>query len=171
MYCPNCGKGEQTADAYCRNCGEYLVNFSDKFYLINRVLGISTPEKQVGVNLTIDLVTSIASALLLVFLIGHFDGRYARTGEAAPTIIYLVYLFLGLVSVWQFLSFIIGINLKSKLSGKKEGEVSVSSSINESTLSSGTAQKSLPQADLENIVPVSVTEDTTRTLDKVPRKR
>jgi hypothetical protein len=170
MYCPNCGKGEQASDAYCRNCGEYLVDFSDKFYLINRVLGISTPEKQVGVSLTIDLLTSIASALLLVFLIGYFDGRFAKTGETAPTIIYLVYLFLGLVSVWQFLSFIIGINLKSKLGGKKEAAVPANSDAGEGALSSGTAQKSLPQASSENIVPASVTEDTTRILDKIPRK-
>lgn len=170
MYCPNCGKGEQTPDAYCRNCGEYLADISDKFYLINRILGISTPEKQVGASLTIDLLTSIASALLLVFLMGYFDGRYARTGETAPTIIYLVYFFLALVSVWQFLSFIIGLNLKAKLSGKKEGAVPVNSSVNASALLSGAVQKSLPQADSENIVPASVTEDTTKILDKVPRK-
>jgi hypothetical protein len=170
MYCPNCGKGEQAPDTYCRSCGEYSVDFSDKFYLINRVLGISTPEQQVRVNLTIDLLTSIASALLLIFLIGYFDGRHARTGESAPTIIYLVYLFLSLVSVWQFLSFIIDLNLKSKLSGKKEGTAPVHLSVDESTLSSGTVQKSLPQAGADYIVPASVTEDTTKILDQVPRK-
>ena len=171
MYCPNCGKGEQTSNSYCRSCGEYLADVSDKFYLINRVLGISTPEKQLGVNLTIDLVTSIASGLLIVFLIGYFEGRYAKTGETAPTIIYLVYLFLGLVSIWQFLSFIIGINLKGKLSGKKGLLAPVDSSVNESALSSATAPKSLPQADQEDVVPASVTEDTTKILDKVPRHR
>lgn len=112
MFCPSCGKGEQTTDSYCRSCGEFLVDPASKYSLINRILGISRPEKQFNVTLTIDLVTSIVSGLLMVFLMGYLDGRYHRTGIPAPPIVYLVYLFLGLVSAWQLLSFIIGLKLK-----------------------------------------------------------
>jgi uncharacterized membrane protein YuzA (DUF378 family) len=171
MFCPSCGKSEQTPESYCRNCGEFLTDFSSKSYLINKLLGGSRPETQVNVNLIINLVTSIISSLLLGFLNGYYDALHARTGEAAPPIIYLVYIFLGLVSVWQFLSFLIGMRLKSKLSGRKKDAPSVNSSASENTLSSGATQKSLPQADFENIVPTSVTEDTTRFLDKLPRKQ
>jgi hypothetical protein len=170
MFCPNCGKGEQTLNTYCRSCGEFLADFSDKLYLIYRVLGITTPEKQLNVNLTINLLTSILSALLLIFLMGYFDGQYHKTGQTAPPIIYLVYLFLGFVSAWQLLSFIIGISLKSKLSGRKRGEVSATSSLNENALSPGTAGKSLPPADIGSIVPTSVTEDSTKILDELPRQ-
>jgi hypothetical protein len=170
MFCPKCGKGEQTSDTYCRNCGEFLADFSNKFSLINKVLGVNTPEKQVNVNLAINLVTSIISFLLLVFLNGYFDGRYTRTQESAPPIIYLIYLFLGMVAVWQFLSFIINLNLKSKLSGRKSGRISTDLSANENTISSAEAKEFLPPADVENIVPASATENTTKILNKVSRK-
>lgn len=171
MFCPSCGKSEQTPESYCRNCGEFLTDFSGKSYLLNKILGGSRPETQVNVNLTINLVTSIISALLLGFLNGFYDAQHARTGEAAPPVIYLVYIFLGLVSAWQFLSFLIGLKLKSKLSGKKKDVMPLETSAGETTLSSGSTQKSLPQADFENIVPSSVTEDTTKMLNKVPRKQ
>ena len=170
MFCPNCGKDEQTPDTYCRNCGEFLADFSNKFSLINKVLGISTPEKQVNVNLTINLVTAIASSLLLVFLNGYFDALYTRTQVSPPPIIYLVYLFLGLVAVWQFLSFIIALNLKSKLSGGKSGKISTDLSANENAISSAQAKEFLPPVDIKNIVPAGVTENTTKILDKVSRK-
>jgi hypothetical protein len=170
MFCPNCGKGEQTPDTYCRNCGEFLADFSNKLSLINKVFGVNTPEKQVNVNLTINLITAIVSSLLLVFLNGYFDAHFTRTHEPTPPIIYFVYLFLGLVAVWQFLSFIINLNLKSKLSGTKSGEISADLSANENAISSAEAKESLPPADIENIVPASVTENTTKILDKLPRK-
>ena len=169
MFCPNCGKGEQTPDTYCRNCGEFLADFSSKFSLISKVLGVSTPEKQVNISLIINLITAIVSSLLLVFLNGYFDALYTKTQASPPPIIYLVYLFLGLIAVWQFISFIIGLNLKSKLSGRKSGKISTDLSANENTISSAT-KEFLPPADTQNIVPASVTEDTTKILDEVSRK-
>ena len=151
MFCPKCGNSEQTPDTYCRNCGEFLTDFSDKFSLISKVFGVNTLEKQVNVNLAINLATAIVSSLLLIFLNGYFDGRYSRTQEAAPSIIYLVYLFLGLVAVWQFLSFIIGLNLKSKLSGRKSGKISTDLSANENTISSVEAQEFYRQPTLKTL--------------------
>jgi hypothetical protein len=170
MFCPNCGKSEQSPESYCRSCGEFLTNFSGKSYLINKVLGGSTPETQVNVNLIINAVTAFVSSLLLGFLNGYFDAQYERTGQSAPPIIYLVYIFLALVFVWQFVSFAINTRLKRKLSGRKKGGVSVEQSVDENALSSRSTQKSLPQADFENVVPATVVEDTTRILDESPRK-
>jgi hypothetical protein len=170
MFCPNCGKSEQLPDSYCRSCGEFLTDFSGKAYLINKILGGSTPDAQVNVNLTINVVTTITSILLLGFLNGYYDSLYARTGQTAPPVIYLVYIFLGLVSAWQLLSFLINLRLKRKLGGRKKGEVSVDSSANDNALSPQPNKKSLPQADFDDIVPASVTEDATRILDKSPRK-
>ena len=170
MFCPNCGKGEQTPDTYCRNCGELLTDFSSKFSLMSKVLGVNTPEKQLSVNLTISLVTAIISSILLVLLKSFSDAVSARTQASPPLIIYLLYLFLGLTAVWQFISFIIGLNLKSKLSGRKSKKVSTDLRANENTISSAQAKEFLPPGDIENIVPASVTEDTTKILDKLPRK-
>ena len=159
MFCPQCGKGEQAPDSYCRSCGDFLVDPSSNTSLINRILGISDPEKQVKFTLTIDLVTAIVSGLLLFFLMGYFDGAYKKTGAPAPRIVYLVYVFLGFVSAWQFLSFTIATAFRKKLSaGKKTA-----------TLSNQTARESLPPADDKNVIANSVVEQTTRKLDKLPR--
>src|ERR687892_2012289 len=120
MFCPKCGKGEQTPDSYCRSCGDFLVNTANSTSLISRILGISNPEKQVKFTLTIDLVTAIVSGLLLFFLMGYFDGAYARTGVPTPPIVYLVYIFLGFVSVWQLLSFTVGTAYRKKLTASKK---------------------------------------------------
>ena len=168
MFCSNCGKGEQAADSYCRSCGEFLVDPASKYSLINRLLGISRPEKQFNITLVIDLVTSIVSGLLMVFLMGYFDGRYNRTGVPAPPIVYLVYLFLGLVSAWQLLSFIISLKLKTKLSGARRSGLPSHKTGTESSMT-GSAQAALPRADHHDKSSTSITEDTTRNLDRVPR--
>jgi hypothetical protein len=170
MYCPHCGKSDQSPESYCRSCGEFLTDYSGKSYLINKILGGSTPETHVNVNLIINAVTAFISSLLLGFLNGYFDAQYERTGQSAPPIIYLVYIFLALVFVWQFLSFAINTRLKKKLGGRKKGVASAGQSADEKALSSRSTQKSLPQADFENIVPASVAEDTTRILDESLRK-
>lgn len=170
MFCPSCGKSEQSPDSYCRNCGQFLTDFSGKAYLINKILGGNTPDTQVNVNLIINVVTTLASSLLLGFLNGYYDSLYEKTGQTAPPVIYLVYIFLGLVTAWQFLSFLINMRLKRKLSGRNKGDVSVDSSASQNALPSGSTQKSLPQADFDDIVPASVTEDTTRILSESPRK-
>ncbi|MEK6280228.1 MAG: hypothetical protein AABN95_07710 [Acidobacteriota bacterium] len=164
MFCPNCGKGEQTPESYCRSCGAFLADFSGKSYLLNKLLGGQTPETQVTVNLIINLVTALISIFLLGFLNGYFDAEYARTQKSAPPIIYLVYIFLGLVAVWQVFSFFIGMRLRRKVMGRRIADASVDAGG-----VAGTRQKSLPEAKLED-VPSSITEEATRMLDRVPRK-
>ena len=160
MFCPKCGKDEQIADSYCRSCGNFLVDTASNTSLMNRFLGISDPEKQVKFTLTIDLVTAIVSGLLVFFLMGYFDATYARTGIPAPPIVYLVYIFLGLVSAWQLLSFTVGTAYRKKLSAAKKSALSQAQSE---------AQGALPPADVKNVVANSVTEQTTRNLEKIRR--
>lgn len=166
MFCPNCGKAEQSPESYCRNCGQFLADVSGKSYLLNKLLGGQTPETQVTVTMVINLVTALISALLLGFLNGFYHAQYARTQESAPPVLYLVYIFLGLVTVWQVLSFLIGWRLRSKITGRRTAEVKAAPGI------TGEArQKQLPEEDLEELesVSTSVTENTTRMLD--PRRR
>ncbi len=160
MFCPKCGKGEQTPDSYCRNCGDFLVDATNNASLMNRMLGISNPDKQVKFALTVDLVTAIVSGLLLFVLMGYFDATYKVTGIPTPRIVYLVYIFLGLVSVWQLLSFTIGTIHRKKLSDRKK--TALSSDLD--------ARSSLPPANETNVVNNSITEQTTRNLENVPRR-
>ena len=157
MFCPKCGKGDQTADSYCRSCGEFLIGPAQHTLLMNRILGITNPEKQVKFTLTIDLVTAIVSGFLLFFLMGYFDAVHDKTGATTPPIVYLVYIFLGLVSAWQLLSFTVGTTYRKKLNAAKKA------------LDQTDARPSLPEADQRNVVANSITEQTTHNLDKLPR--
>ena len=158
MFCPKCGKSDQVADSYCRSCGEFLIGPAQHTSLMNRILGITNPEKQVKFTLTIDLVTAIVSGFLLFFLMGYFDAVHDRTGATTPPIVFLVYIFLGLVSAWQLLSFTVGTTYRKKLNAAKK------------TLAQTDAPPALPEADQKNVVANSITEQTTRNLDKIPRR-
>ena len=96
---------------------------------------------------------------------GYFDGRAARTSEPAPPIVYLVYVFLGLLAAWQFLSFILNLKLKARFQGARKTAVPDSSKGEESA----EVRQRLPEADFENAVPRSVVEKETERLEK-PRR-
>ena len=157
MFCPKCGKGEQKADSYCRNCGEFLVDSSSRSSLVVRILGISNPEKQLNLTLTIDLITAIVSGFLLFSLMGYFDAVEDRTGIPTTPLVYVLYVFLALVAIWQLFSFTIVTTFKKKLSASKRAHLE------------STQQQALPPADDQDVVPLTITEDTTRKLDNVPR--
>jgi hypothetical protein len=165
MFCPNCGKGDQAPDSYCRSCGEFLTDFPGKSYLLNKMLGGSTPDTQVTVNLTINVVTILVSALLMGFLRGFYDAQYDKTGEATPWIIYPVYVFLGLVLVWQLLSLLINMRLRKKLSGRRKGVPPAEPAGASGAAASRATQRSLPRADYEGVVPASVAEGETKMLE------
>ena len=158
MFCPKCGKSEQAPDSYCRSCGTFLVDPTNSLSLVNRILRINHPERQVKFTMTVDLVTAIVSGLLMFFLMGYFDATYKKTGIPTPWIVYLVYVFLGLVSAWQLMSFTVGAALRRKLNTRKNAAVLGNQN-----------RESLPPADEKNVVANSITEQTTRHLDKVSR--
>ena len=158
MFCPKCGKSEQVPDSYCRSCGNFLVDPTNSLSLVNRILGISHPERQVRFTMTVDLVTAIVSGILLFFMMGYFDAVSHKTGLPTPWIVYLVYVFLGLVSAWQLMSFGVGMALRRKLKAAKDTPVLPEQS-----------RESLPPANEKDIIANSITEQTTRNFDKVPR--
>lgn len=160
MFCPKCGKGDQETDSYCRSCGEFLTDLSSRPSLLNRVLGISNPEKQLNLTLIIDLVTAIVSGFLLFSLMGYFDGAEAKTGIPTTRMVYVLYVFLGLVAVWQLFSFTVGTTFKKKLSASRRAHLKAKSQ----------SAQALPPADNKDAVPITITEQTTRQLDKVPRR-
>ena len=169
MFCPKCGNAEQEAESYCRNCGEFLIDYSGQSYLINKLFGGSAPTTQITVNLAINFITILTSFLLLGFLNGYYDSLEERTGEKAPSVIYLVYIFLVVISLWQILSLIVGARLRSKLSRKKAINAIASTEVEQESFSSKKTQELLPQGESQQTVPLPVTEGSTKILDKVNR--
>lgn len=171
MFCPNCGKADQTPDSYCRSCGEFLTDFSTRFYLLKGLLGGAGPKAQINFGILINMLTGLASALLLGFLNGHYDALRARTGEGPPRVIYYVYLFLGLVLLWQFLGLAINARLKKKLDGEKKKTLPAAEpAADPQAVAPPTPQRSLEPGHHDPLGPDSVTQQTTKRLDKLPRK-
>ena len=171
MFCPNCGKAEQAPDSYCRSCGEFLTDYSVKSYIFNKLLGGGAPRKQVRLNLVMNAVTFMVSVFLLGFLNGHYDAQFDRTGERPPGVIYLVYVFLGLVILWQLLGIVINLKLMKKLDAGRKGAPSHEPSAVGGDLPSRPTQRSLPQGGFGDSAVNAATEHTTRSLDEVPRRR
>ena len=171
MFCPHCGKAEQTPDSYCRSCGQFLADYSAKTYLVNKMLGGSSPRTQIKVSLYINFVTLLVSGLLLGFLNGHYDAQFEKTGQRAPRIIHLVYMFLGLVALWQVLGLVINTRLKSKLGGGERGNVPPDSKTGEDALPSPATQRSLKGADAADEIPQRAEQQgTTKILNRTPRE-
>lgn len=174
MFCPNCGKGEQAPESYCRSCGEYLTDYSAKSYLINKLLGGAGPRSQVRINIAINMLTGLASSLLLGFLNGHYDALRERTGEGPPRVIYYVYVFLALVLVWQFFGLVVNWRLKQKMDGEKKQKQksppAAARGADQDAVAPPPQRKSLETGQMDPIAPESVAEQTTKRLDKIPRR-
>jgi len=161
MFCPNCGKAEQTVNTYCRGCGEFLLDSTNKTRL---VFGGNTAEDQINVNLFLNFLSGCVSFILAVLLYITFWGR----GETLP-IIYIVAGFLLAMCGWQFSSFRVGIKLK-KTFAERKSIVQNTAELNENRFQTAETKDLLSEADFSNVVPASVTENTTKHLvDKIKK--
>jgi hypothetical protein len=93
-------------------------------------------------------------------MMGYLDAVEDRTGVPTSRMVYVLYVFLGLVSVWQLFSFTIGTTFKKKLSASRRAHLQ----------SKSQAAQSLPPANNKDAVPITITEQTTRQLEELPRR-
>ncbi len=158
MFCPKCGKADQKENTYCRNCGEFLPDLKVKKKSLS--FGGDTPEEQIKTNLYLNLLSAFVSLALSIAL--YFTFR----GQNAPPVIYLATAFLLAMSGWQFSTFYIGLKLRENFSKRRENPETENRAFTESAQTG----ELLNEANFENVVPNSVTENTTRALsEKVKR--
>ena len=162
MFCPKCGEAEQNADSFCRKCGELLPDSSQKVFLLSGLFG-GSPERQINLSIFVGLTTALISGALMGFLLGFYD-----TEPATPTIIYAVYAFLTLIAFWQVFSVVAGLQLKSRF--RRRNPIAESEpAIRQNAFVSADTRELLSEADTQNFVKSSVTENTTGHLkEKVP---
>jgi len=163
MFCPNCGTAEQKENSYCRNCGEFLPVLNKKTL---PAFGGNTPEEQIRTNLFLNLLSATVSLILAVSLYWTFGWK----SDVLP-IIFIVAAFLLAMCGWQFSTFIIGLKLRKNFNQRK-GETE-KDAFPEATknISSANTRELLNEADLTDVVPASVTENTTKHLaEKINRK-
>ena len=146
MFCPKCGKPDQSPESYCRGCGTYLPD------LTKPVKGPAPPEQHVTANIVLSSMTIFTSFTLAILLWSTLAFR----PDTHP-LIYVTAGLLGAMGCWHVQTLWRTILLRKHLKNSKpsrENEL-------ETNVTKG---KLLDQANFENIVPTSVTNRTTKHL-------
>ena len=150
MFCPKCGKSDQTPETYCRQCGIFLPDLSKP------IKKGQTPEDHVKANLYLNAMTVVTTFTLAILLYTMVAFR--------PDTHWLIYLTAGLLiamGCWHTQTLWRSILLKrhfKKLRQESESALELTSTE--------TAERLLNKPDLENFIPASVTDRTTRHLDE-----
>ena len=150
MFCPKCGKADQSPETFCRQCGNYLPDFDKP------ARKQTTPEEHLKATAALNLMTAIVSATLAILLYLFFFNRLDT-----PVIIYITAGFLIAIAAWQIQTFWRTMLLRKHF---KKPKIQQDSAIAPPELEAKPTNQFLPEADFENIVPSSIVEKTTRKL-------
>ena len=154
MFCPKCGKADQQPDTYCRQCGNYLVDYDKPAKRKH------TPEEHIKANTVLGVLTAITSITLSILLYSFFLGR-----EDTPIIIYVTAGFLIAIFGWQVQTIWRTILLKKHFKNQKsQAKSSTENKSEQNYLESKPTNEMLPEPDFKDYVPASVVEKTTRKL-------
>ena len=161
MFCPRCGRAEQVPESYCRQCGFYLPDLTK---LDKRE---ATPEVHLEANRVLSAITIIASFTLSILL-------YAILGFRSSThpLIYVTAGLLLAIGGWHIQTLIRTLQLKKQWKRRAPlTEVQAPLADAQPAFKSASTGKLLDQANLDNAVPASVTENTTRHLAEKSRSK
>ncbi len=148
MFCPKCGKSEQSPETYCRQCGIFLPDLSKPLKTGQ------TPQQHLTANIVLSSMTIVVSftlAILLWTMLGPIE-------NAHPLILVTAGLLFAM-GCWHIQTLWRTLMLRKHL--KQSKRQSPEAEVGTATIPTG---KLLEEADFENIVPSSVTEKTTRHL-------
>jgi hypothetical protein len=138
MYCSNCGAPEQTPKTYCRHCGTWI--------------GSGRPEERITVMIVFNALSALFASIAAIVLFLTQFGRLSATWA-----INLAATFCLIISVYQTLSFLFALNLRSRL---KQGQETPTKIESRSVLE-------LKEADSAAFIrPHTVTENTTELLER-----
>jgi len=155
MFCPKCGKSEQSPETYCRQCGTFLPDLSKP---LKKEI---TPEEHIKVNSVLSLMTVIVCFTLAILLYSMLAFR-----PDTPVLIYATAGLLIAMGAWHIQSFIRIRKLKKQWSKRSPNET-VGEQLK---FEQRYVPPALESADFENVVPDSITDRTTRELT-ASRKR
>jgi hypothetical protein len=159
MFCPKCGKSDQTVNTYCRNCGSFLPDFD------NLKKKETTPEAHLQANSILNLMTAIVSLTFAILLYAIFLGK-----SDTPPIIYATAGFLVAMTAWQIQTFWRTLLLKKHFNRNKQLREQTDLFEDKQISDTKITDKMLNKPDLSDFVPASVAEQTTKNLTKQPRR-
>jgi len=176
MFCPKCGNADQAPETYCRQCGVFLPDLSKP---IKRQ---HPPEEHIKVNSVLSLMTVIVSFTLAILLWSLMGFR-----QDTHPLVYVTASLLTAIGAWHIQTFIRMRMLRKQWKRRNSGtEVETGETSRASrTRNYGKQLKRrnrrtdveasndfrsvstaglLDESDFENIVPPSITDNTTRHL-------
>lgn len=147
MYCPKCGNADQEPESFCRHCGIFLPD------LTKPVKQAQTPEDHVRANIVLSALTVVVCLTLSILL-------YTTMGFRPGThpLIYVTGGFLIAIACWHVQTLWRSILLRKHFKKRKPAELDAKPTVE--------AGRNLPDARFEDIVPPSVTDRTTKQLEK-----
>ena len=158
MFCPRCGKADQTPQTYCRQCGLFLPDLSKP---LKRE---SPPEEHLKANTVLSLMTICASFTLsfLLFLVLGFR-------DFTHPLIYVTAGILIAIGGWHIQTLIRTQMLKKQW--QRRTPLNQAAQPETMAFKSTPTAKLLDQADFSDAIPASVTEHTTRHLAETPQPK
>lgn len=152
MFCPKCGKPDQTSETYCRQCGLFLPD------LDTRRSSEKPPEMHIAANAVLSGMTIFTTVVILILLFAAFAGK------DFPVLIYPAAGLLIAMAAWQIQAFwrtmLLRKQLKKIKPPKHEPNGEESAAFSGSTKTS----KLLAEADFNDLSGASIIESTTRDL-------
>ncbi|MBC7930006.1 MAG: hypothetical protein H7Z38_05500 [Rubrivivax sp.] len=154
MYCPNCGNGEQSPNAYCKRCGQWL---SDHKAGRGRT---ATPQERMNVMLAFNVLSAVFGIFAAIALYAtHLgDGDVKWSVHVAAT-------FCLIIAVHQAISFLLALDLRRRLKRSHDDTGGILGT------GAGDSAGSLGSGETTEFVGArsSVTENTTELLEPVRR--
>lgn len=157
MFCPNCGKDDQKKNAYCRNCGEFLPDFDN---IRKRGFASKTPEENIKTSLVLNFLSSVTSIVMAILLYATHLGK-----ENVNPIIYASAALFTVIGIWQMVDFVTILRLRQHFQKRRNNDSDETIST-EKSFSPTETRELLNEPNMENVVPASVTERTTKNLSE-----
>src|SRR5262245_6757389 len=151
IYCPHCAAEHQQTNAYCKRCGEWLPNLTNRPRM---AFGGETPQQ----NLFTSLFFSGLSSLAALFSAIALYATYLGSGDAKWSV-YFAAAFCLCIAGWQASSFFVTLKLRRRMANARNPAAATGE------LDQRQTSRALNQADMSAFVATpSVTENTTQTL-------
>lgn len=154
MYCPICGAASQSANAYCKRCGEWLPDMKSRS---STAFGGETPQQNIFTSLFLSALSTIAALFSAIALYATYLGS-----NEAKWSIYVAAAFCLCIAGWQASNFLVTLKLRQRLKKGREDPAP-------SSLKAESSAPALAAAEMSAFVDVpSVTDDTTQRLSRSP---
>ena len=154
MYCSICGADNQTPDAYCKRCGEWLPDIKARRGM---AFGGETPQQNLFTGLFMSALSTLAALVSAIALYATYLG----SGDAKWSV-YLAAAICLCIAGWQASSLFTTLKLRRRLNKGRKALATDRELANQKS-------PALPPANADSFIPTpSVTENTTRILAPTP---